>query len=937
MQGKRILYIWPLGKPDGTRVLFEETLELLRKKRKRPYEKTLYTAPTSEKTDFVKEVIRELGEDKVFIPPKMRTLDSLAEDIALRFSRFKYNKILRKINDREKLLFLYRFLWDRRNKISHLLPREGDLSLSFTRKVLKFMRDIRDYTRSEDFPKLKKILDDELYECPEILERIRSLLGILEEYRDFLKKNNLVDQEEAYILASCDEALSLMEPPKIFIIDGFTDFTERQRDLLRALLNIWKETDVMVLAYRGEKQFSLLQEHLGFINTLSNWEFKTCSQESPSNEVRAYISPETETAGIFRECKKILLNENSCRIVVVFSNTEYYRPLFERAVHNYGLPAFVSKGLPLRVNPAFGLVLNIIKTVSDGYPRQGVVQIISSPHLNFPERVRRLIDPLSRIAGIVKGKEEWETFGKRIRMAEDIPEGWEILKGEVNSVEKYIKKFLKHAETLERSKNIKEYNYSLIKFLKKFGFPVGDEEGKIEKKLAEILSDLEEIEDLFGEFKIEPLQYYRFLYGLFSEEERPETSKITDSNLLILTVPEGINIDADYIFFGGLTDDHFPVRPEEDPFLPDRVKKPLGLPHLDREFERQEIRFEALKRGARKKVYMSFPRWEGDSLLIPSIFIENGKIKEFILRDEPLSFPLSRSEYQLREGLLRGYDFLTKIETLTDSPKFLTPYIEKKYGPDIPINVTLLEEYKRCPYLFFHTKVLALTPVEEPSYEPELKTIGTWIHSVMERVYREGEFLGDKLEEKIKKISNEIASEFGLGPFWSRYLEHSLLRNLNVLLELEEKERNEGYHPFVVEEKLKLRISNELEFIGKVDRADISSKSFRIIDYKSGGLASLADLKNGYHLQLPIYVVMMEKRLKNKAFDGAALFGFKQREIRWILSGKDRDLLEEVISRAVEYAKLIRRAFFPPEPKDRGRCYLCSVRGVCPQWVSKKH
>jgi ATP-dependent helicase/DNAse subunit B len=938
MRGKRILYLWPLGSPGGTETLLKKCLSLLKEKRKRPYEKTLYITPTEEKINYVKDIISDITEEQVILPPRLKTLDSLAEDIAIKYFKLRESKNIRRISDRERLLILYRILWDKREEIEHLLPPDGTLSLSFVRNVIKFMRNVREYLPKENLSEIEKIMEGELSDYPEVWERVQTLLNILKEYREFLYARDLVDKEEVYLWASREEALRESEQPRILILDGFTDFTERQKDLLLTLMKLWKGTNVIFLAYLGEKKFNLLDEQINFIKSLSEWEIHSNIKiPPPEKEVRAYISPEAETTGIFRECKKILLNENSTKIIVIFSNTDYYRPLFERALLNYGLPAFISKGVPLRVKPPFKLVLTLIKTVADGYPRQGVVQVISSPYLNFPERVKKLIDPLSRIAGIVKGKEEWEFIGKRIRTCEDIPEGWEDLRGEADYLEKNIKKFLKYSENLEGVKTLEEHNRSLIEFLKKFNFPMGkDEEGKIEERLAGILSDLEEMESLCGKLEIDPLQYYRFLYGLLSEEDKPDRSQM-DKNLLILTLPEAITLDADYIFFGGLTDDHFPVRPEEDPFLPDRVKRRLGLPHLDREFERQEIRFEALKRGARKKVYLSYPKWEGDSLLIPSIFIEDEKSVEISLREEPVVYPLSYSEFHLREGLLKGYDFLVKIEAITDSPKFLVPYIEKKYGADVPLNVTLLEEYKRCPYLFLHIRILGLTPVEEPSYEPQLRTIGTWLHSVMEKLYRGGKFLKDKLEERIRGVSEEVSAEFGLGPFWSKYLEHTLKRNLNVLRELEEKEEMEGFRPYVVEKKLKLKVKEGIELIGKIDRADISDKCFRIIDYKSGGLSTLSDIKNGYHLQLPIYVVMMGNKLKDKVFDGAALFGFKQREVYWILGAMDKGLIEESIKRAIEYTDSIRSALFPPEPKDRNRCYFCSVKGVCPRWVLKKH
>jgi RecB family exonuclease len=120
---------------------------------------------------------------------------------------------------------------------------------------------------------------------------------------------------------------------------------------------------------------------------------------------------------------------------------------------------------------------------------------------------------------------------------------------------------------------------------------------------------------------------------------------------------------------------------------------------------------------------------------------------------------------------------------------------------------------------------------------------------------------------------------------------------------------------------------------GKVDRLDLlADGTFRVIDYKLGWPP-----RSGRALQLPIYGVCAEQRLKNYrgrqwTFGEAAYLAFKgpRRVVPLFSPGSDRRAaLADAEQRLLDVADAIERGEFPPRPDDVFRCETCSYPSVC--------
>lgn len=152
----------------------------------------------------------------------------------------------------------------------------------------------------------------------------------------------------------------------------------------------------------------------------------------------------------------------------------------------------------------------------------------------------------------------------------------------------------------------------------------------------------------------------------------------------------------------------------------------------------------------------------------------------------------------------------------------------------------------------------------------------------------------------------------------------------------------EGKRPLVIE---------DVQIQGKIDRIDLTDSGlFVIVDYKSGEkLISAAEILKGTNLQLPIYVMAAVEVLdvgtdcleaylmyvkRRKYFHTGSLIHYKP--VKGKL--KQNPLWDRYISAAkkyvVEYAEAIRNGKFPPKPKGECPSY-CDYKNICRHLIIK--
>ncbi len=456
------------------------------------------------------------------------------------------------------------------------------------------------------------------------------------------------------------------------------------------------------------------------------------------------------------------------------------------------------------------------------------------------------------------------------------------------------------------------------------------------------------------------------------------------------------------VFLAGLLEKYFPAEIREDPVLSDEERRAIELQERLRRQSLERYFFYLGITRARENVILSYPRFnlEGHEAL-PSFYVDEvqrilgGAVSK---RSYPVSqsLPLLEDAVEEREVeahvihrlFKRGWagERKTRALTLTLYNRFLPrPSFQKTlskilFEPVAEIRdqavrsaflpregifkPTGLEIYGRCPYRYFLSQVLRL---EEQEQGISAMNVGSILHEVLELYWKErvemgkkelGEtgpaqkFVTETLETLLKKsplsgdkhyrieikkaqmrdwvcqmVAREIEEGGPLPAFRPRYFEFEFKKP--NLLELYDPHR----------ENILLR--------GKIDRIDVdpSGKYALVTDYKTGSSFKRKDLDWGRSLQLPLYLLAVQKILKLKPLGGqisqirtAETSGFYSKEAAEELkikvsprSALPQKEFEKILSRAVRfsflYAQGITEALIPVRPRDCDD--YCPFPSVC--------
>lgn len=373
--------------------------------------------------------------------------------------------------------------------------------------------------------------------------------------------------------------------------------------------------------------------------------------------------------------------------------------------------------------------------------------------------------------------------------------------------------------------------------------------------------------------------------------------------------------------------------------------------------------------------------------------------------DGPLWAALER---RLREaGRLRD-DLLWRVaaEDRREAPEFgpwdgclsdrVAAMTAASFGPGHVHSPSALEDYARCPFLYFCGRVLRLAPPEEAADQAERPELGRLAHAILARFYRRqgGRSLADRdpeelrreLEEEARPVLERFeAGSVSLHPALWRLDRAGLMRRLHALvLRDAETARATGGRmrprflevrfgpcparrpgdavtdaepdPASVPDPLLL---GDVRVAGAIDRVDVAEDGrFVVLDYKFGRVPQTREILEGLDLQVGIYILAARRLLlpdgeavgggyvgigdgeRNQGLwraDCAEYHGVGRRALGSMEAAEWEAALAAVEQRVAEFAAAIRKGLFPVAPRDcrEGRC---DYRDVCryQRWLAAR-
>ncbi len=479
------------------------------------------------------------------------------------------------------------------------------------------------------------------------------------------------------------------------------------------------------------------------------------------------------------------------------------------------------------------------------------------------------------------------------------------------------------------------------------------------------------------------------LRAALEDVEYKETGRWADYETLVLGIfgARGLRFKATAVM--GLSEALFPQVEKEDPFINEELRKSIGLdPRLGR--DQASLFYQAATRSDRflllTRPYLAkdgehwepSPFWNAAQDLLtdaPEKVRPDAPrpLKEAASSQEMLFWGVRRGGMPSRfmngvgqrwKQLQRARDVILSRQDQESMSIFegMTPGLVEslsgRYGPEHIWSPSRLESYGTCPLGFYVTNALKLEAREPPKYGFDIRQLGTMLHVILEKAYRQTEDRSDPEAvlvtlRKIAKEEFEKAPElyaFRPNALWKVEQEQflaALEKSVLGLTELgQEWTATKFEECFGMKGKpvLEMDIGGEkIKLRGMIDRLDRNpAGELRVIDYKVGsGHLNARDLILGRRLQVPLYALAASKALGlGRPVDGLywAILAAKPSQLRLKdfncrANGNEYHGVEGAIALTIEHVgeivDSVRAGKFRPIPPSGGCPAYCPAAAWC--------
>lgn len=296
---------------------------------------------------------------------------------------------------------------------------------------------------------------------------------------------------------------------------------------------------------------------------------------------------------------------------------------------------------------------------------------------------------------------------------------------------------------------------------------------------------------------------------------------------------------ADLLVLGGLNEGVWPGMPAPDPFLPPAIRRALGLPGLAR---RTGLQAHDLVMGlGAPEVLLTRAAREGGAPSVPSRFWQRLEAASGTVPDSGSLTPSTQA-------------LLAAVRAL-DRPK--APVSIERPAPAPPaaarprkLSVTEVAMLKADPFAFYARHMLKLKPLDPRDAEPTGGDRGNVVHKVLERWFEDRGRDEASLEAMVEQEIAKLGERPDLAALWRP----RVLRMVRFVVEKAAEET--GWQPLESEAKGELGYKG-ITLRGRADRVDRNADgALRLLDYKTGAVPSVADVRELWQTQLALLAAM---------------------------------------------------------------------------------
>jgi ATP-dependent helicase/nuclease subunit B len=309
-----------------------------------------------------------------------------------------------------------------------------------------------------------------------------------------------------------------------------------------------------------------------------------------------------------------------------------------------------------------------------------------------------------------------------------------------------------------------------------------------------------------------------------------------------------------------------------DSFLPDSLRRRLGLPNDTSQLERDAFILKQVCNSRDSVLITAHTRSLNDTPRLPSRLIVQGSASQAAQRYLEFFSLSENSEHTLSIPNGTIFDASNLLQWQTPLPEEGAVFLR-------PLSASSLKLYQQCPYRFYLRYILNLRGFTDSFIELSPQIYGNLIHSIHYEAGKK-ELSGDVSPESLETLfteTGETISEAQFLPYPTVATKVQLVHLADSILAMAKTFntfRLQGWKPWAVELKITSLIEN-IPFLAVIDRVEYhqQTKSFRIIDVKTGytgggSLSKHSSLKkrdgSWKDIQLPMYAVLLRDFLKEQ-------------------------------------------------------------------------
>lgn len=508
----------------------------------------------------------------------------------------------------------------------------------------------------------------------------------------------------------------------------------------------------------------------------------------------------------------------------------------------WGIMVDDSAGAPLAGTPPGALVQAMVAAMAGGFSPVRLLAVLKHPlvdgggeRLAWLGRVRQLdvvlrgVRPVPGLDGISGHLDDWLSERKRSAAVDGLAAWWAD-----------VAALLEPLEVLAASGMIDLSR--LAETLRVVGEALAGERlwaGVDGRALAGRLEALIADGGLFGRFEAAEAPA---LMAALLEDVAVRPGWGGHPRLSILGPVEAQLARADLMILGGLNEGVWPAVPGADPWLAPAIRARLGLPGAARAMGLAAQDFVRALGG--REVLLTRARRDASAPMRPS---------RLLMRLDALAARMGG------EGLKREDDLLRLARALdgvgvpmpADRPAPCPPRAARPQS----LSVTQVDTLIADPFAFYAQHVLKLIKLDALDEDPGAADRGTYLHGVLEAWVKDGGFDLKTLARLTEAMLARETSGFPLlRALWGPRARRALAWAGEALL----ARRQEGWEPLAAEAKGTMDLGG-VGLRGVADRIDRRANELLLLDYKSGGVPRIADVRALRKNQLSLLALMVER------------------------------------------------------------------------------